>query len=58
LNQLGFLDRQVYAIQGGVAGIREHLAALVAPVALAVLAFTKFPAFGAAIVASHCEISC
>jgi hypothetical protein len=54
-NQLGLLDWQVHAVQGVIAGVREHLTALLALVALAVPAFTKLAAFGTAVVACHCE---
>jgi len=54
-NHVGLLDGQIHSIQAVIAGVREHLAALLALVALAVLAFTKLPAFSTAVVKGHYE---
>ncbi|MEO8053408.1 MAG: hypothetical protein ABI833_23655 [Acidobacteriota bacterium] len=53
----GLLDGQVLSVQGVIARICEHLAALGTLVALAVLALAEFTAFGTAGMAGHCEIS-
>jgi hypothetical protein len=52
-NHLGFLDGQVHAVKRGVAGIREHLAALRALIALTRTAFTELPAIGTTGMACH-----
>ena len=52
-NHLRFLDGQVHAVKGVIACIGEHLAALRALVALAVLALPEFTAFGTAGMAGH-----
>lgn len=56
-HQFSLLHGNVHAVQGAVTSICEHLTALGALVALAVLALTELPAFDPAIVAGHCEIS-
>ncbi len=50
-DKFGLLDRQIHAIQGVVASVREYLPALGALVTLAIGAFTKLPAFGTATMA-------
>lgn len=53
---LRFLDRQVHAIKGVIAGVREHFAALGALVPLAITAFPKLAALCTAVVAGHSSL--
>jgi hypothetical protein len=57
-DHLGLVDWQIHAVKRRITCIGEYLAALVALVTLAILAFTELAAFGSAVVAGHCEISC
>ncbi len=52
-NHLGFLHRQLHAVEGIVTGIRKHLAALRALEALAIFAFTELPALDTAGMTGH-----
>ena len=52
-NRLSLLNGQVHAIKCVVTGVREHLAALGALVALAITALPELPAVGTAIVTRH-----
>jgi hypothetical protein len=49
------LGRQIHAIQGVISCIREHLVALRALIALAIMTLPELPAIDPAIVTSHCE---
>jgi hypothetical protein len=55
-DEFGFVNRQVHTIQGVVAGIREHLPALRALVALAIPTLPKAATFGTAVVAGHADL--
>lgn len=56
-NRFSLFDGQVHAVKGVIAGVREHLPALRALIALTITAFSKATAFSTAVVAGHCDFS-
>ena len=56
-DEFSFFNRQVHAVQGVIAGVREHLATLRALIALAIPPLPEAAAFSTAIVTGHCDFS-